>query len=246
MVDFSVSLWTILGLSGIAMLASVVAAVLGFGGGMLLIASMPVFLPAAAVIPVHGVTQMVSNVSRAFFSRRDIAWHLMPAFVTGAVFGSLLVGLTVVQVAMAYLPLFIGAYILLNVWHQGFIQWVSRFESMLMAGFVLSGLGLLVGAPGPVFHPMVMKKVDGKHQLVATTALMMTIVHAFKLLVFGVIGFAYLDQWPLLLALIVSAIAGSWLGTHIRYRTHDQLWTTVMKLLLSSLAVSMILNALMK
>ncbi|GAB6260748.1 sulfite exporter TauE/SafE family protein [Photobacterium sp. CCB-ST2H9] len=242
MADFSVSMLSVLGLSSIAILTSVIAAILGFGGGMLLIAFMPLFLPAAAVIPVHGVTQMVSNVSRAVFSWREVAWYLLPAYFIGAATGTLLVGLTVVHLATNYLPLFIGSYILLNVWHKGFMGWISRFESMFMAGFVLSALGLLVGAPGPVFHPMVMKKLGNKHQLVATTAMMMTIAHGLKLLMFGWIGFAYLEQWPLLLVLMLSAILGSWLGTHVRRRTDDEMWIVAMKILLSALAVHMMIS----
>ena len=51
-----------------AFLTATVSGVIGFGGGMLLIAIMPMFLPPLAVVPVHGVVQLASNASRMAFS----------------------------------------------------------------------------------------------------------------------------------------------------------------------------------
>ena len=43
------------------LLTSALTAITGVGGGMILIGLMPLFVPAAAVVPVHGVTQFVSK-----------------------------------------------------------------------------------------------------------------------------------------------------------------------------------------
>ena len=51
----------------IAFGTSTLTAITGIGGGMMLIAIMPGFLPAAAIVPVHGMVQLFSNSSRAFF-----------------------------------------------------------------------------------------------------------------------------------------------------------------------------------
>ena len=56
----------------IAFLTSCVAAVIGMGGGILLITLMPGLVPTAAILPVHAATQLASNVSRAGFGWRDI------------------------------------------------------------------------------------------------------------------------------------------------------------------------------
>ncbi|MGR2768942.1 TSUP family transporter [Photobacterium ganghwense] len=240
--DFALSVTDLLSLGTFTIMTSVVAAVLGFGGGMLLIAIMPFYLPAAAIIPVHGATQMVSNISRAMFSWREVCWSLLPSYLIGAITGTLLVGLTAVSLATEYLPLFIGSYILMNIWHQGFMRWVSRFESMFLAGFILSGLSLLVGAPGPLFHPMMMKKLSDKNHLVATTAMMMTIAHGLKLILFGLVGFNYLSQWPLLTTLVLCAILGSWLGTRVRHRSQNQHVLLLIKIILSLLALKMMLS----
>ena len=56
----------------LSFLTSTVAGVVGIGGGMMLIAILPSFLPLNALIPVHGLTQMSSNLSRAVFGYKDV------------------------------------------------------------------------------------------------------------------------------------------------------------------------------
>ena len=51
-----------------------VTAVTGIGGGMMLIAIMPGFLPATAIVPVHAVVQLFANSSRALFGWRFLRW----------------------------------------------------------------------------------------------------------------------------------------------------------------------------
>lgn len=59
-------------LAFITFFTSMVAGLFGFGGGLLLIAILPAFMPASAVIPAHGVTQLSSNFSRMLFSIKDV------------------------------------------------------------------------------------------------------------------------------------------------------------------------------
>lgn len=78
----------ILGL--ITLITSTLTGIFGLGGGILLLGIMPIFLPIAAVIPVHGATQLASNASRAYFSWRSIRWQIMPTYLLGGVIGTLL------------------------------------------------------------------------------------------------------------------------------------------------------------
>lgn len=54
-------------LVGVSFLTSLMTAAIGVGGGIGLLAVMPQFLPISAVVPVHGLIQMVSNGSRFAF-----------------------------------------------------------------------------------------------------------------------------------------------------------------------------------
>ena len=73
----------------VAFFASAITAALGLGGGIVLLIVMGTLLPAAAVIPLHGVAQMGANFSRAALNARWIRWSIIGWFALGAVAGSL-------------------------------------------------------------------------------------------------------------------------------------------------------------
>jgi len=99
---------------------SVVTATLGLGGGLLLIAILPSFLPLNALIPVHGLAQISSNLSRAYFGYKDIQYSVIPKFLAGSLVGVGLFALLLNLMSIKYIPLFIGTYILLSLWVQTF------------------------------------------------------------------------------------------------------------------------------
>ena len=59
---------------------STIAAIVGLGGGMMLITILPSFLPINALIPVHGLTQMTSNLSRQFLDIKMFNMKLFQSF----------------------------------------------------------------------------------------------------------------------------------------------------------------------
>ncbi|NNK13519.1 MAG: sulfite exporter TauE/SafE family protein, partial [Desulfofustis sp.] len=82
----------------ISLVSSTAAAVFGLGGGLILISFLPDFLPAEAVVPVHGVTQLASNTSRAVYSFHSIVWRLFPLFCAGSLLGAALFGILVINI----------------------------------------------------------------------------------------------------------------------------------------------------
>ena len=106
----------ILGL--VAFFTSTIAGIVGLGGGMMLIAVLPSFLPLNALIPVHGLTQMSSNFSRAVFGYKDVQYETIPKFLLGSLVGVCLFASIISLISLEYVPLFIGLYILLSLWSQ--------------------------------------------------------------------------------------------------------------------------------
>ena len=75
----------ILGL--ITFFTSTIAGIVGVGGGMMLIVILPSFLPLNALIPIHGLTQVSSNLSRAIFGYKDVQYEVIPKFLLGSAIG---------------------------------------------------------------------------------------------------------------------------------------------------------------
>lgn len=232
----------LLPLSLIAFSTSTVAGLFGFAGGMMFIATLPNFLPAAAIIPVHAAVQLFSNSSRAVFGWRSIHWGFVRQHWLGSLIGIALAFGIFSQLNLEYLPLIIGIYILLHTWSEPFAKAISRFESFYLLGAVQTGVSLLIGAPGPIPLPLLIAKLKDQHQIVCTLAMFIVAGHLLKLVVFAAAGFDFLAYRPEIVCMIISVIAGSYVGTRLRHRFHVAQYLWVAKLLLSGLAVLAIIR----
>lgn len=228
------------------LITSALTAITGVGGGMILIALMPLFVPAVAIVPVHGVTQLVSNGTRAWFGRKEINYQFFGQFVAGSLVGLLVFGVLIRFVHLSLIPLFIGIYILLITWSDTFNQAIRRFESFFLVGLLQTGLGVFVGTPGPLNIAVLNKHYEDNHVVVSTGALFMTVVHFAKLLVYISMGFAFSDYWQLLLMMIVMATLGSWLGTKLRHKINVVWLKKSLPWVLTILAVQLIGKILIK
>ena len=154
----------------ITFLTSTIAAIVGLGGGMMLIAILPSFLPVNALIPVHGLTQVTSNLSRAIFGYKDVQYEVIPKFLIGSFLGIALFASILNFISLEYVPLFIGLYILLSLWSQKFNEKIKKYESYFLAGFFQTGLSMVVGATGPLTMTLLLKDYKDKDKVVATSA----------------------------------------------------------------------------
>lgn len=222
---------------------STVAGVVGLGGGMILIAVLPSFLPLTALIPVHALTQMSSNFSRAIFGFKDIQTEVIPKFILGSLLGISLFACIIYYISLSYVPVFIAVYILLSLWSSKFNQRIKRYESYFLAGFFQTGLSIVVGATGPLTMALLLKDYDDKNKVVATGAALMGITHILKVIVFIFFGFVFIDYISILTAMIIGAILGSYAGTFLRNKIDGKKFLFALKMLLSALAIKLIIGA---
>jgi uncharacterized membrane protein YfcA len=226
----------------ITFFTSTVAGVVGLGGGMMLIAILPSFLPLNALIPVHGLTQMSSNLSRAVFGYKYVKLETIPKFLLGSICGIALFASILYFISLEFVPLFIGIYILLSLWSKKFNEKIKRYESYFLAGFFQTGLSIVVGATGPLTMTLLLKDYEDKHIVVATGAALMSITHTLKVFVFMFFGFVFFDYLGVLLAMIIGAVLGSYTGTKLRDKINGRKFLTFLKIFLSILAIKAIVS----
>ena len=226
----------------LSFLTSTVTGVVGIGGGMMLIAILPSFLPLNALIPVHGLTQMSSNLSRAVFGYRDVQYEVIPKFLLGSSIGIGIFAGILNFISLEYVPLFIGAYILLSLWSEKFNEKIKRYESYFLAGFFQTGLSMVVGATGPLTMTLLLKDYGDKNKVVSTGAALMSITHILKVFVFMYFGFVFFDYLGVIVAMIIGAVAGSWTGTQLRDKIEGKKFVLILKVLLSALAIYVIVG----
>jgi uncharacterized protein len=228
----------------VSLVSSTVTAVVGIGGGLMLVALMPSFLPAQAVIPVHGAVQLASNLSRALFAWRQVLRRILAAFVAGAVVGGLAGWPLVGALPLEAVPLILGAAVLLLVWIPR--SWLpgSLPGGYFAAGAVQTFVSLFIGATGPLNAALLAREELPRDQTVVTHGAMMTLVHLAKCIVFAAAGFAFADYLWLLLGMLAATTLGSYLGTRLRPLVSERNFKPLFKGLLTLLALRLLWKAL--
>ncbi|MDD3343325.1 MAG: sulfite exporter TauE/SafE family protein [Sulfurospirillaceae bacterium] len=229
-------------LSIISFFASIITAITGIGGGLMLIAILPSFLPVNAMIPVHGFTQIASNASRAYFGYRDIQWSVVPKFLMGSLVGVGSFALILHLLTLKWIPLFIGVYILLSLWSQTFNEKIKKYENYYIIGFFQSGLSVIVGSTGPLALTKLLKDFEERDKVVVTSAVLMSITHALKALVFLYFGFVFSEYLVLIVSMIVGSILGSYVGTKFRNIIDGKKLVVILKYLLTAMAIKSIVG----
>lgn len=194
---------------------SALTASFGLGGGLALLAIMSALFPPIAVIPVHGVAQLGSNLSRFTLQRRDVVWRIVAWFALGGVIGTLAGGRLYVALPEEALKAGVGLFVLYTVWGPKPKSFAPGVKTFFVTGAIAAFLTMFFGATGPIAASMLGTTKLGRLQIVATHAACMVAQHAMKTLAFGVLGFAF-AQWALLIPAIVSAgFLGAWSGTKL-------------------------------
>ena len=229
-------------LIGVSFLTSTFTAIIGMGGGMVLISAMPGLLPTAAIIPVHGAVQLASNSSRVLFGLRHIEWRVFWPFLGGAILGAITGSQAIIRLSFDYLPLYLGFFILLVTWvplPQKSFHLPGHFAVL---GALQTFLSLFVGVTGPLTNAFLVRENLPRDRLVIPHGIAMTVTHLCKILVFGFIGFVFTPHLPLIAGMIAAVTLGSWCGTRLRGRLSEHLFRKVFKALITLLSIRMMIN----
>lgn len=236
----SISLLQAGGLLLTSFITSLITAAMGIGGGVLLLAVMATVVPAAALIPVHGLVQLGSNGNRALMTRQHIDWPLTRLFIAGALPGAVVASFIVIQLPLSAIQLAVAGFILFLVWGPKPRKHEVSSAGLIIAGAVTTLISMFVGATGPLVAAFVHRLGFDKYRTVASFAACMTCQHMLKIGVFGVVGFAFLDWLALIVAMIVTGFAGTWSGLHILNRIPAERFQLLFRLVVTALALKLI------
>lgn len=236
-------------LSLAAVCTSALTAIIGSGGGTILIALMLLFMPPAAAIPFHGVVQLASNTSRVWLFRKHMAWPLIIRFGALMPFGVAL-GLWLFQgMSKETVQILIGVFVLASL----FTRQMKRFRdkdlplgAFVPLGFVVGALNMIVGVVAPVLGVLIVRKELNKEAIVGTLGFFGFLGNLLKVIGFVLVGFSFVEYGPALAAMVPAVLVGTWLGKAILGRFSEALFVTVFKTVLVILAAKLILwDALM-
>jgi uncharacterized membrane protein YfcA len=234
-------------LGGVAVLTSVVSGVMGMAGGMLLLAIMLLRLEPAVAIPVHGIVQLVSNASRAFFLRKHVRWSAVWRFAWPLLPGGALGIWLLSYVPPAGSRIAIGVFVLAATWLETFFS-IGTGEgarrALPVGGALVGFFSTLVGATGPLLGPFILALELGAQSTIATMASCQIFQHTSKVLLFGARGFDALAYALPCAILCLCAIAGSAIGTRLLDRLPEKQFRVLVKLVLTALAAHQLYSGL--
>jgi uncharacterized membrane protein YfcA len=216
---------------------SFIAAAFGLGGGAIMLAALATLLPAAAIIPVHGVVQLGSNAGRAAIMLKHFPGGVLLPFLAGSAAGVALGGSVLTQLSPAVIKMGVGAFILYSLAAK---PPRALARSAGIAGAVSSFLTMFFGATGPFVAAFVRSLALERHAHVATHSVLMAAQHLLKSLAFGLLGFAF-GQWlPLLAGLILSGFLGTLGGRSVLTRIDERRFRLILNAILVALGLNLL------
>ncbi|MFT6104043.1 MAG: putative membrane protein YfcA [Paracoccaceae bacterium] len=228
---------TLLALLAISFSGSFITVAFGIGGGILLLAVFATLLPPAALIPVHGVVQIGSNLGRTVVMFRYIHWAAAPGFMVGTVIGATLGGAMVVSIPPAFVQIGVGLFIVWSVLFSPpaiFRRWGA------LTGGIASFLTMFFGATGPFVASYVKSFKLDRLAHVATHATLMSAQHGVKTLAFAALGFAF-GPWILFIgAMIAAGVLGTLAGKRVLARISDNRFRLILDVVLLLLAARLV------
>lgn len=227
-----------------AVFAAAVSGTIGMGGGAILIALMATLLDPMIVVPVHGVVQLTSNLTRSLALLRRVSWKIAAFYCPTMIIG-VWIGLQLYRGADA--PWFkpaIGGFVLASlVWKRvkpkrlRIPQWVFT-PAGLGGGF----LTITVGAAGPYLAAFFLRDDLDRKEIVATKAMIQSFGHLLKIPAFLSIGFDYGEHLDLLLPLLGAVILGTFVGTRLLHRMSEHVFQWMFQGVLTLLGIRLVLS----
>lgn len=216
---------------------SFITVAFGIGGGGLLLAILASLVPPAALIPVHGVVQAGSNAGRMGMLWREIYWSALPWFALGTVIGVAVGGAVAVELPPQFVQIGVGVFVIYTVLARA-PRWFSRWP--LFTGFISSFLTMFFGATGLFVASFTKSHQLQRHAHVATHATLMTVQHGLKVVVFGLLGFAYGEWLWVIVLMIAVGLIGTLTGRLVLNRLTNARFGLALNILLVAISLRLI------
>ncbi len=234
--------WAVL--LGGAVLGSVVGGVAGFGAGLILLPLLVWAVGVRAAAPVLTVTMLFGNLSRIWWSRREVHSGVAVRFLAGAVPATVIGVMFYAGAPGESVRWIMGAFLIASVPLRRVM--LNRNITVRLRHFpVVGGLvGLLSGivvATGPVATPFFLAYGLRRGAYIGTESVCALGMHVARGLAFT--GFALITWETVAVGIVLGAImfVGAWLGRGLLDRISDRTFLTVLEIFLVLMGLQFLL-----
>ena len=237
-----------------AFITSSISAILGMGGGIILLGIMAIIIPEGyVVVALHGIIQLVSNVTRSYVFRKNIKGKIIRQYFPGVLLGLCLSAIIMIliecinvqsakDIKVDILKPLIGIFI---IWFLfGRRPQVKDKQPHFFGVGALSGLTTtFIGATGPLIAPFFLKGKLTKEEIIANKAVCQAISHAGKIPLFIIFfNYNYFAELGLLIPLTIAVFIGTNFGKQILQFIPEQVFRILFKVALTLIAIKLIID----
>ena len=235
--------WMFILFTVLACFTAAFGVVAGLGGGVLLIGIMATVFPPVALVPVHGVVQAGSNITRTIIAHRLVMKQAIIPFAIGAVIGSAIGGKIVVSIPVALMQAILGVFMLYVCFSPKITAGMPTQKRFFALGAVGAFISMFIGATGTILAPWVRGISDDRRIFVATHSCIMMFIHGLKVIVFVVLGFEFFAYLPLMATMVTAGFLGNWIGFKLLNVMEEQLFRRVFQVVLVLLSLRLLWGA---
>ena len=202
---------------------AMLSGIFGMAGGLILLWVLLLLMPVGTAIAVHGVIQMVSNGSRAWFSRHYIDYRILGFLCLGLAVSAMMLlvanyrpNIIVVSIAIGLMPVLVWLPV------QRLQLDASRPSHALVCGLIAGALTVGVGVSGPTIDIFFIRTAMDRRKVIATKAAVQVISHATKLVFYWhAASLLPVSDWIAILIAAPIAIFGTSAGNAVLQRMTD-------------------------
>ena len=236
-------------------MTSSISAVLGMGGGIILLGIMAIIIPNGyMVIALHGIIQLISNSTRTFVFRKYLKKKLIKEFLIGAIIGAGLSAIIIFllirffevssasEIKVDFLKPLIGIFIIWYLFLKG-PKKEKESKSFIKVGSISGLASIFIGATGPLIAPFFLNSNLTKENIIANKAACQMITHLTKIPLFiFFFNVSYIQEYKLLLPLIIAVFIGTNFGKKILDMIPEKLFIKLFKTALFIIAIKLIFS----
>ena len=232
-------------LTVLSFFTALMTSIAGAGGGTVLLAAMLQFMNPAEAIPVHGVIQLSSNMTRTWLLRKYVNWKIIFKFSVLLPLG-VYIGLKIFQsIDQDYIKNLIGLFILLAIGFQNLKSFKKiKIPSNIyyLVGFFTGIFNILVGVIAPLLAVIVRQSIEEKKSIVGTLGYFGLIGNLIKIIGFTFIGFSFYEYIETFLMIIPATLLGSRVGQIFLNKISNNFFTLIFQIILVGLAIRLLLT----
>ena len=230
-------------LTTLSFFTALMTSLAGAGGGTVLLAAMLQFMNPAEAIPVHGVIQFTSNLTRTWLLKKFVNWSIVLKFTVLLPVG-VYIGLQIFQnIDANYIKNLIGMFILLALIFQN-LKFINKFflpdNVYYFVGFFTGILNILVGVIAPLLAVILKQSISEKKSIVGTLGYFGLIGNLLKIIGFTLIGFSFYEYIDTFLMIIPATLLGSRVGQFLLNKISNKIFMIIFQIILIGLAIRLL------